>query len=206
MCHKDLSDYENREFNYCTYAIVGLSKHFNNMAGFTFTPTSGDGCFHIGRKQSVFTDGLEFTIKAAHTGIWKDATGQIINKDKGRCNSIRFETSVSSDPDDHLNINLFLGRRKVVYDKDGHASILWSCEFHDELRNFLETKIGRDPQSPQDLKGTAKEVADRVLNEFFNGKIIVVEVKKDIFFKTVKDGVEKLEVPFDPVIVFKFKE
>lgn len=202
MCHKDLSD----KMSWCAYAIVGLSKHFNKMAGFTFTPTSGDGCFHIGRKQSVFTDGLEFTIKAAHTGIWKDATGQIINKDKGRCNSIRFETSVSSDPDDQLNINLFLGRRKVVYDKDGHASVLWSCEFHDELRQFLETKIGRDPQSPQDLKGTAKEVADRVLNEFFGTRKIIVEEKKDIYFKTIKDGVEKLEAPFDPVIVFKFKE
>lgn len=174
------------------------------MAGFTFSPTSGDGCFHIGRKQSIYTDGLEFTVVKAHTGIWKDATGKVLNKDNG--NSIRYETSVSSEADDYLNINVFLGRRKVVYDKDGHASILWSCEFHDELRNFLETKIGRDPQNPQNLKGSAKEVADRVLNEFFNGKTIVVEVKKDIFFKTVKDGVEKLEVPYDDVIVFKFKE
>lgn len=174
------------------------------MAGFTFTPTSGDGCFRIGRKQSIYLDGLEFTVKAAHTGIWKDSsTGKVINKDNG--NSIRFESSISSDPDDYLNINLFLGRKKVVYDKDGHASILWSCEFHDELRQFLETKIGRDLSNPQNLKGTAKEVADRVLNEFFNGKTIVVEVQKDIFFKTVKDGVEKLEVPYDDVIVFKFK-
>lgn len=173
------------------------------MAGFNFTPTNGDGVFRIGRKSSIYTDGLEFTVKVAHTGIWKDDTGKVLNKDNG--NSIRFETSVSPEPDDYLNINVFLGRRKVIYDKDGHADILWSCEFHDELRNFLETKIGRDPSNPQNLKGTAKEVADRVLNEFFNGKTIVVEVKKDIFFKTVKDGVEKLEAPYDDVIVFKWK-
>ena len=190
--------------SWCAYAIVGPAKHFNHMAGFQFTLTSGDGCFHIGRKQSIYTDGLEFTVVKGHTGIWKDATGKVLNKDNG--NSIRFETSVSSEADDYLNINVFLGRRKVVYDKDGHASILWSCEFHDELRKFLETKIGRDPQNPNNLKGTAKEVADRVLNEFFNGKTIVVEVQKDIFFKTVKDGVEKLEAPYDDVIVFKFKE
>lgn len=188
----------------CAYANVGLSKHFNNMAGFNFTPTSGDGCFHIGRKQSIYTDGLEFTVVKAHTGIWQDASGKVLNKDNG--NSIRYESSISSDPDDFLNINVFLGRKKVVYDKDGHASILWSCEFHDELRNFLETKIGRDPQNPQNLKGTAKEVADRVLSEFFGTRKIIVEEKKDIYFKTIKDGVEKLEAPFDPVIVFKFKE
>lgn len=174
------------------------------MAGYKFTPTSGDGCFHIGKKQSIYVDGLVFTVKGVHTGIWKDDAGKVLNKDNG--NSIRFETSVSADPDDYLNINVFIGRRKVVYDKDGHADTLWSCEFHEELRQFLETKIGRDPQNPQNLKGTAKEVADRVLNEFFNGKQIVVEVQKDIFFKTIKDGVEKLEAPYDDVIVFKWKE
>lgn len=190
---------------WCAYANVGLSKHFNKMAGYQFTPTSGDGCFHIGRKQSIYTDGLEFTIVKAHTGIWTDtSTGKVLNKDNG--NSIRYESSISSDPDDFLNINVFLGRKKVVYDKDGHADILWSCEFHEELRQFLETKIGRDPQNPQNLKGSAKEVADRVLNEFFGNRKLVAEEKKGVYFKTVKDGVEKLEAPYDPVIVLKFKE
>ena len=190
---------------WCAYANVGLSKHFNTMAGYQFTPTSGDGCFHIGRKQSIYTDGLKFTIVKAHTGIWTDtSTGKVLNKDNG--NSIRYESSISSDPDDFLNINVFLGRKKVVYDKDGHADILWSCEFHEELRNFLETKIGRDPSNPQNLKGTAKEVADKVLNDFFGTRQLMAEEKKGVYFKTIKDGVEKLEAPFDPVIVLKFVE
>ena len=175
------------------------------MAGYQFTPTSGDGCFHIGRKQSIYTDGLKFTLVKAHTGIWTDtSTGKVLNKDNG--NSIRYESSISSDPDDFLNINVFLGRKKVIYDKDGHADILWSCEFHEELRQFLETKIGRDPQNPQNLKGSAKEVADRVLNEFFGTRQLIAEEKKGVYFKTIKDGVEKLEAPFDPVIVLKFAE
>lgn len=173
------------------------------MAGFNFTPTNGDGVFRIGRKPSIYTDGLEFTVKVAHTGIWKDDAGKDLNKENS--NSIRFETSVSSDSDDFLNINVFLNRRNVVYDKNERASILWACEFHNELRQFLETKIGRDPENPRCLKGTAKEVATKVLNEFFNNRTIVAEAQKDIFFKTTKDGVSKLEPPYDDVIVFKWK-
>lgn len=187
---------------WCAYAIVGPAKHFKIMAGFNFVTTNGDGRFRIGR-QSIFRDGLTFTVSSVTVGVYQDDSGKVLNNNNG--NSIRFVTSISDKPEDAININRFLNKRRVVYDKDGHASILYDCAFHDELLNFLETKIGRDSEDPTSLNGTAKAVADRVFNEFFKDKTIVCKKLTDIYFKTIKDGVEKLEPPYDDVIVFEWK-
>lgn len=170
------------------------------MAGFTFNVTSGDGRFHIGRKQSILSDGLEFTLTESVVGIWKDGD-KVLNKDNG--NSIRFKTSISDDIDDSININVFLGRRKVVYDENGRAKVLYMFEDHDKLVKFLEDKIGRDSSDSNCLNGTAKEVAEKVLKDFFGNKKLVA-TEQHVFFKTVKDGVEKLEAPFDPVFTIRF--
>lgn len=173
------------------------------MAGFTFTATSGDGRFHIGRKPSILINGVEFTLTKCLTGVWQDGD-KVLNKDGS--NSIRFATSLSNDPDDSINLNKFLNRRKVVYNASGRAQILYDCEFHEELARFIEDKIGRDSNDPTCLIGTAKQVGERILNEFFAGKTLVAKEVPDVFFKTIKDGVEKLEAPFDPIIVIGWKE
>jgi hypothetical protein len=93
----------------------------------------------------------------------------------------------------------------VVYDKDGHADILYSCEFREELLKFLVEKIGTEEDNPRVLKLSAKEVGDKVVNEFFKDRKIVFKEKKGVFFKTIKDGVEKLEAPFEPILVIGWK-
>lgn len=174
------------------------------MAGFNFNVNNGDGRFKAPRQSSIFTDGVEFTIVKTITGVWTNDSGTVINKDDS--NSIRFETSLSSNQDDLLNINRLVGKKTVVYDQNGRASILYAADFHEKLRNFLEEKVGRDESDKRFYKGTAKQIGDRVVSEFFAGKTIVCREVPNIFFKTVKDGVEKLEAPYDAVIVFSFKE
>jgi hypothetical protein len=173
------------------------------MAGFTFDVTSGDGRFHIGRKQSILSDGLEFTLTECVTGIWRDGA-KVLNKDNG--NSIRFKTSISDDVDDSININVFIGRRKVVYDENGRARVLYMFKDHDKFVKFLEEKIGRDSNNPNCLLGSAKEIGEKVLKEFFDTKKLVAKEEKNVFFKTIKDGVEKLEAPFDSIYTISFAE
>lgn len=175
------------------------------MGTFNFTPTSGDGCFHIGKKPSLFKDGIEFKLNSVVTGAWTDANGTPVYKDKD-ANSIRFKSSLSEELDDAININKFISYRKVVYDSNGHAKILYDFENHSELLDFLEKKIGRDPNDVTKLIGTAKEIGQKVLSEFFGNKTIVAKKQSDLFFKTVKDGVEKLEAPYDDIIVLAFKD
>lgn len=172
------------------------------MAGFNFNENDGSGFFKAPRQSSIFRGGVEFTITKAVTGVWTDANGDLINKDGA--NSIRFETSLSTNPDDLLNVNRLLGKRRVVYNDSGRARQLYDCEFHEELVKFLEEKIGR-ADDKRFYKGTAKEIAGRLVNEFFKNKTIVVEEVVDVYFKTIKDGVEKLELPYEPLVVFKFK-
>ena len=171
------------------------------MAGFTFTATNGDGRFHIGRV-NIFHDGMEASIVKAVTGIWKEGD-KVLNREGSE--SIRFLTSVSNNLEDAININHLLNKRRVVYDKDGHASILYSCEFHDELIKFLVDEIGTEENNPQALKLSAKEVGEKVVNEFFKDKKIVFKEKKEVFFKTIKDGVEKLEAPYEPILTICWK-
>jgi len=172
------------------------------MAGFNFTTTSGDGKFRIGQKPSVFINGAEFTLTECVTGVWKDENGNIINKDDS--NSIRFKTSLSGDIDDALNINKLLNRRRIVYDADGHANILYDFEGHADLMKFIEKEIGRDEKNSALLKGSAKSVGEKVL-DFYKGKTFVVK-EVECFFKTIKDGVEKLELPISPVCVISIKK
>ena len=172
------------------------------MASFSFSMNDGSGFFKAPRQSSIFRGGVEFTITKAVTGVWTDANGKVINKDGA--NSIRFETSLSSNQDDLLNINRLIGKRRVVYSDAGRARQLFDCEFHEELVKFLEQKIGRADDS-RFYKGTAKEIGDRLVAEFFKGKTVMVEEVPDVYFKTIKDGVEKLELPYEPLVVFKFK-
>lgn len=172
------------------------------MAGFNFEPTTGEGKFRIGRKPSVFINGAEFTLTEVITGVWKDETGTIINKDDS--NSIRFKTSLSQDIDDSLNIKKLLDGRRIVYDADGHASILYDFEGHADLLNFIEKEIGRDKDNAVLLNGTAKSVGEKIL-DFYKGKTFVVK-EVEVFFKTIKDGVEKLELPISPVCVISIKK
>lgn len=172
------------------------------MAGFNFEPTTGDGKFRIGRKPSIFVNGAEFTLTAVVTGIWRNDAGDPINKDDA--NSIRFKTSLSDDIDDTLNINKLLNRRRIVYDADGHASILFDFEGHNDLMNFLEKEIGRDEKNAVLLNGTAKSVGERVLDFYKDTVFVVKEV--ECFFKSIKDGVEKLELPITPVCVISTRK
>lgn len=169
------------------------------MASFNFVTTKGDGSVPI-KKKSIFRDGLTFTIKSVVVGVWQDEKGLVMNR--GDRNSIRFITSLSDKPEDAIDINRFLNKRRVAYDRDGHAFILYDCAFHEELLNFLETKIGRDPEDSSSLNGNAKSVADRVLNEFFAGKTILCKKLSDVYFKTIKKGMEKLEAPYYDIIIF----
>lgn len=178
------------------------AKYFNTMAGFTFTATSGDGCFHL-QKQSFLHDGLEFTIVDYKVGIWTN-NGQTVNKNNG--NSIRLVTSVSNADDDLMNINFFIGKNVVLYSDTGRAQVHYYFKEHKDLLNFLETQIGRRSDDPNTLVGSAKDVAEKVVKEFFGNKTLVVKELKDVFFKTVKDGVEKLDKPYSPVFEISFKD
>lgn len=172
------------------------------MAGFKFTSNGGDGKFHIGRLPSIFTDGVTFTLSKCLTGVFTDETGKVVNHEGS--NSIRFTTNLSSSEDDSINLNRLLSYRKVVYDANGRASLLFDFEGHQELRSFLES-LGRDESDPSCLKGTAKEVGEAVL-KYFEGKTFVVKEVKDVFFKNIQDGKETLQAPYSPVIQFSIKE
>lgn len=167
------------------------------MAGFTFTKTAGDGGFKF-REQSIFRDGMTFTITGSETGTWLKEDGSSANTDGS--NSIRLLTSIGEP----IGLGRLLNKKNVVYNESGRASILYAAGFHDELVNFLENTIGRSSTDSRFLNGSAKEIADRIVGEFFKDKTIVCR-KADVFFKTIKDGVEKLEPPYSDIIVFEFK-
>lgn len=174
------------------------------MANFNFTFSEGqDGKFKIGRKPSVLINGAEFKLTQCVTGVWKGADGAIVNKDGAV--SVRFLTSLSDKLDDAINLNKLLGRRRIVYNDSGRASVLYDFEQHELLEKFLLNTIGRDADDSRFLKGTAKEIGEKIL-DFFKDKTFVVEEVPDIFFKEMKDGVEKLVLPFEPVLIIKIKE
>lgn len=170
------------------------------MAGFTFTQNDGSGRFRIGRKPSVFIAESTFTLTKCITGTWSGDQG-LINKDG--TNTIRFLTSLSEDIDDAVNINKLTNRRRIVYDQNGRATVLYDFEQHAEFVAFLES-LGRDETDSRFLKGTAKQIGDAVL-KYFEGKVFVVK-EHDVFFKEIKDGVEKLVLPISPVLTLSLKD
>lgn len=173
------------------------------MAGFTFTENNGSGRFKMSGRPSIFTDGVEFTLTEVVTGTWTNEKGELVNKDDS--NSIRFKTSLSDKLDDAININKLITKRKIVWDEKGHAKILYDFEQHEELSNFLE-KFGRDPKDSRMLIGSAKEIGEKVLNEFFGGKTLIAKQVNDVFFKTIVDKKEKFEIPYDPIIILAIKQ
>lgn len=174
------------------------------MANYNFTFSEGqDGKFKIGRKPSVLVNGAEFTLTKCVTGVWQNADGTTANKDGAV--SIRFLTSLSENLDDAINLTKLLGRRRIVYNDAGRASILYDFEQHDLLEKFLLNTIGRDADDSRFLKGTAKEIGEKIL-DFFKDKTFVVEEVPDVFFKETKDGIEKLVLPFEPVLTIKIKD
>ena len=175
------------------------------MASYSFTETKGEGRFKAPRQESLFRDGVRFTITKAICGTWSNAKGELINKDGS--NSIRFITSLSANIEkDALNINTLIGKRYLTYNSAGRAlPPLYKAEFHQELSKFLEDNVGRDENDSRFYKSTAKEIGDLLVSKFFAGKTIICKRVEDIYFKIVKDGEEKLEYPYEDIVAFSFE-
>jgi len=173
------------------------------MDSFKFTPTDGNGRFRAIGKPSLFTEGVEFTLKGIVTGTWQDPKGKLLNREG--CESIRFQTSLSEDEDGQISLTKFF-QRFVAYDENRKLKVLNRSDFTAELSKFLSEQIGFDENDPTLFKGTAKTVGEKALS-FFANKTIVCKPIADIFFRNTDDkGNERFDPPYETVIQFSFKD
>lgn len=166
------------------------------MATIVFIPAEADNNkgFRIGAPKSVFQPNVTFTVTGVKFGNYQvdgNAT-----KYAGTSQAILFETSVGED----IPLNRLLHNRRVVYNEQELATIVWSFEHHDALRTHLET-LGRRDEDSTMLKGTVKQVADKAL-EFFQGKTLIC-VDKSGFMRNDKG---KLVAEITPTVQISFKD
>lgn len=154
--------------------------------------------FRIGREQSLFASNVVFTITGVKFGNYR------ITRDDGKVEDtkyastsqiILFTTSLGED----LPLNRLLNKRRIIYDKDGHASVVESCDFKAQLRQHLES-LGRRDDAPDMLKGTVEEVANHALKFFKDKELICNEVPG-----LGRDDKNRLVPLLAPCIQFSFK-
>lgn len=155
--------------------------------------------FRIGREQSVFVGNVTFKVTGVKFGNYQlveDGQAPKDTKYASTSQAILFTTDAGED----LPLSRLLNKRRIIYDKEGHAILVESCDFKAKLREHLET-LGRREDDSAMLKGSVKEVADKAL-EFFNGKTLrVIEVEG-----FGRDDKNRLVPLLSPCIQFTFAE
>ena len=127
--------------------------------------------FRIGREQSLFANNVTFKVTGVKFGNYQtvaDDGTTSETKYASTSQSILFTTDIGED----LSLSRLLNRRRVIYDSDGHASIVESCDFKAPLRAHLES-LGRRDNDKSMLKGSVQDVANHAL-KFFDGKTLIV--------------------------------
>lgn len=155
--------------------------------------------FRIGREQSLFASNVTFTV----TGV-KFGNYQIV-KDDGKVEDTKYASTsqtilLTTSLGEDLPLSRLLNRRRIIYDADGHASVVESCDFKAPLRAHLEA-LGRRTDDSSMLKGSVKEVADHALR-FFAGKTIVCKEVPGLG----RDNNNRLVPLLSPCIQFTFKD
>lgn len=166
---------------------------------FNEAPADASKGFRIGHEQSLFVNNVEFTLTGYKLGtytITADDGTESPSKYASTSQNIVFTTSIGED----LPLNRLLNRRRVIYDEDGKATIVESCNFKGALRKHLES-LGRRPDAPDMLVGTADDVAKHAI-KFFEGKTLrVVE-----FNGFGRDNKNRLQPLLSPAVQFQFKD
>ena len=154
--------------------------------------------FRIGREQSLFVGNVTFTVTGVKFGeyeITEDDGTKKPTKYASISQSILLTTSLGED----ISLKSLLNKRRVIYDKEGHAIVVEKAGFKGALLQHME-QLGRRDDDSAMLKGTVKEVGDHAL-QFFQGKtIICVDVPG-----LGRDDKNRLVPLLSPCIQFNFQ-
>lgn len=155
--------------------------------------------FRIGGQQSLFVNNVTFTVTGVKFGnyqVVKDDGSVESTKYASTSQAILLTTSIGED----LPLTRLLNRRRVIYDKDGQASVVESCDFKADLRAHLES-LGRRADSPDMLNGTVESVGNHAL-KFFTGKTLICKEVNGLG----RDDKNRLVPLLSPCIQFSFKD
>lgn len=166
-----------------------------------FIPAEADSQkgFRIGREQSLFAGNVTFKVAGVKFGNYQ------IVRDDGRTEDTKYASTsqtilLTTDLGEDLPLSRLLNKRRIIYDKDGHASVVESCDFKAPLRAHLES-LGRRADDSSMLKGSVKKVADHAL-KFFEGKTLICNEVPGFG----RDDRNRLVPLLSPCIQFSFKE
>jgi hypothetical protein len=166
---------------------------------FVESAADADKGFRLGNKQSLFVNNVTFKVTGFKLGHYNVAEGggtPTPTKHSDKCQSIILTTDLGED----LPLNRLLHKRRVCYDNNGQAVVVPSATFQSELLAFIE-QIGRRPDDPAMIVGSAESVAKKVLDEYFNGKTIHCHERNYL----LRDKDNKLVAPLSPIIQFSFE-
>lgn len=165
---------------------------------FVESAADADKGFRLGHKQSLFVNNVTFKVtgfKLGHYNVAKDGGTPAPTQYADKCQSIILTTDLGED----LPLNRLLHKRRVCYDNNGQAVVVPSATFQSELLGFIE-QIGRRPDDPSMIIGSAESVANKVL-EFFKNKTIHCHERNYL----LRDKDNKLVAPLSPIIQFSFE-
>lgn len=157
------------------------------MANIIFTPyenpsevptTAG---FKIGRKPSVFVNGLRFRVTSYKIGYYSGSA-----QDTSKSYSIGLlcvqdgdTTNTVFNADEVLNPNRLL-RSKPRLNAEGLLRVVDNSTFGGELSQFLVNTLGRREDDPTFVNGTPEQVGSAIVR-FFDGKVVACKNIPDVF-------------------------
>lgn len=162
------------------------------------TPDDSKG-FRIGQAQSLFQNNVTFQVTGTRIGNYelvKDDGSKSPTPYASKSQAILFQTSLGED----LPLKRLLNKRRVIYDRNGTARTVPSCDFQAPLREHMES-LGRRANDPAFLNGKIEEVASHAL-KFFEGKTLICKEIEGLG----KDDHNRLVPLLSPCIQFSFQE
>ena len=166
---------------------------------FVEAQADADKGFRIGHAQSVFVNNVTFTVTGYKFGSYEiiDGAGNTSKtKYADSAQNIVLTTSVDED----LPLNRLLHKKTVIYDAQGAATVVHSCDFQAPLMKHM-LQLGRRTDNASMLVGTVEEVAKHAM-KFFGTKEIVVQEHPGF----AKDDKGKLVTLISPCVSFHFKD
>ena len=170
-----------------------------NEIRFVEAPADPNKGFRIGHAQSVFQNNVTFKVTGYKLGSYEitdDAGNTSKTKYADTAQNIVLKTSVDED----LPLNRLLHKRVVIYDAQGSATVVHSCDFQAPLMKHM-LQLGRRTDNASMLVGTVEDVAKHAL-KFFGDKDIVVQEHSGF----AKDDKGKLVTLISPCVSFHFKK
>lgn len=166
---------------------------------FVEAPADPNKGFRIGHAQSVFQNNVTFTVTGYKLGSY-----QIID-DAGNVSKTKYSDSaqnivLTTSVDEDLPLNRLLHKKTVIYDAQGSAKVIHSCDFQAPLMKHM-LQLGRRTDNASMLVGTVEEVAKHA-KKFFDNKTIVVQEHSGF----AKDDKGKLVTLISPCVSFHFKK